>query len=140
MTRRSALLAGLPLLLLLSAAAPAAPYEPERGSPERTAILDGLRSTVADFVGGHVGFLVSALRVDQGWAFVVVEPQWPNGKPIDPAAIGLDMSARSGLTTYALLRRRQESWTLVDWAIGPRDPIWRDWWRDYGAPREIFPK
>jgi hypothetical protein len=127
-------------LLLVAATAFAAPYEPERGSAERAAILAEVRPAVAELVGGNVGFLVQTLLVDQGWAFVIAEPDWPNGKPIDPAAIGLDMRERNGLTTYALLRQRQQTWTLVELAVGPKDGAWRDWWRSYGAPREIFPK
>ena len=54
-------------MLALCAAAPA--------SSERKAVLDALRSSVETKVGPNVEFVVQVLRVENGWAFVMADPQ-----------------------------------------------------------------
>jgi hypothetical protein len=119
--------------------ASASPYEPTRNSAERRAILDALRPAVERQLQPPVEFLVSHLLVDQGWAFVSVEPQRPGGAAIDVDAVGFDMDMRDGLTTWALLRKQSGGWRIVEWVLGPSDVAWHGWWDTYDAPREIFP-
>ena len=102
-----------------SAAAVAAP-----GSAQRRAILDALRPAVEARLGPNVEFRVTAIRVRQGWAFVIAEPQRRGGKPIDGYAIfGEDFRNMDGLTTTAVLRFQSDRWNLVDHAIGATD-VW----------------
>ena len=117
----------------------AAAYEPRRGSAEREAILDALRPAVEGKLRSPVEFVVSRMRVHDGWAFVEVEPQRPRGRPIDSAALGFDTEMMNGLTTWALLKHQSGGWTLVTWVLGPTDVAWEGWWDTYGAPRDIFP-
>ena len=55
---------------------------PPPGSPERKAIMDGLRPTFEKAFGKPVEFKVESLRVAAGFAWVEVHPQRPNGKQI----------------------------------------------------------
>jgi hypothetical protein len=73
---------------------------PEAGSPLRATILDELRDEVVKNHGLEVVFQVSVLRVLDGWAWVEVLPQSPNGK-----------SNYEGIT--ALLEKKQREWVPV---------------------------
>lgn len=118
----------------------AAPREPVPGSAERRAILDAVRPAVEGELGAPVEFVVTVMRVDQGFAFLQLEPQRPGGVAIDPVALGLPTEMMDGLTTYALVKRQSAGWTMVDWALGPTDVAWWGWWDTYGAPRNLFPQ
>ncbi len=50
---------------------------PLPGSPLRADILNALRPTVQNEIGGAVEFVVRELRVLQNWAFVSARPQRP---------------------------------------------------------------
>jgi hypothetical protein len=53
-------------------------HEPKAGSPERKAIMDGLRATLKAndaFKGKDVVFVVRHLKVHNGWAWVEAGPQ-----------------------------------------------------------------
>lgn len=94
--------AALPLSLLLAAVPAGAqqggPWEPAVGTVERRSILDALRKTgdVPDRV-----FVIRSMKVQNGWAWVVVDPE-----------------SRDRLSRYetesALLRGAAETWTVVD--------------------------
>jgi hypothetical protein len=75
-SRRQAI-AGLIALLAgatLPARAHAEVFTPPRGSELRADILDALRPTVADEIGGAIEFVVSSLRVQGNWAYASVRP------------------------------------------------------------------
>jgi hypothetical protein len=46
----------------------------------------------------------------------------------------LDGSGR----TYALLRRQDGEWRVIDHAVGPTDVAWADWPQRHGAPASLF--
>ncbi len=52
---------------------------------ERKAVLDALRPAVESKLGPNVEFVVQVIRVEDGWAFVMADPQRKGGKPIDGA-------------------------------------------------------
>lgn len=56
------------------------PHTPARGSAERKAILDALREEVQRLHHIRVIFVVPYMKVQQGWAWVHVRPQSPDGK------------------------------------------------------------
>lgn len=50
------------------------------GSPVRRAILDALRQKMKSLSGLNIVFVVRSLKVKDGWAWVHVRPQSPDGK------------------------------------------------------------
>ncbi|MFM6854521.1 MAG: hypothetical protein ACKOUM_10630, partial [Sphingopyxis sp.] len=97
---------------------------PARGTAQRTAILDALRPRVEQELGRPVEFVVTCLRVNNGWAFANVQPRQRGGRAIDPRILR-DWRERDGLTTTALLRFRNGRWVVQDHAIGATD-VWYD--------------
>ena len=94
------------------------------GTPQRRAILDALRSAVEARLGPRVEFVVSEIRVRQGWALVVAEPQRRGGARIDGRQyFPGQWEEMDGLTTSAVLRFSEGRWILVDHAIGATD-VW----------------
>ena len=112
-------------LLVLIAAPPA--------TADRKAVLDALRPPVEAKLGPNVEFVVAHLRIEDGWAFVIVDPQRKGGKPIDGWAIfGEHFDNMDGLRTEAVLRRTKGRWRVVDWGIGATDV----WYCD-GGPKKL---
>ena len=106
---------------------------PATGSAQRRAILDALRPAIERRLGPDVEFVVTQIRVGNGWAFVMAEPQRRGGRPIDGRRhFGDDFENMDGLTVTALLRF-QRGWTLVDHAIGATDA----WYCDGGPSRVV---
>ena len=103
-------------LFLLAAAAPA--------QHERAAVLDALRPKVERRLGPNVEFVVAFLRVENGWAFVIADPQRKGGKAIDGYRIfGDDFNNMDGLRVDAVLQKRNGRWAVADYAIGATD-VW----------------
>jgi len=102
-------------MLALSVAAPA--------SPQRKAVLDALRPPVEAKIGRSVEFVVQVLRVEDGWAFVMADPQRKSGKPIDGNRYFDDFDNMDGLRVDAVLQLKGGRWRVVDFAIGATD-VW----------------
>jgi hypothetical protein len=98
---------------------------PSAGSAQRRAILDALRPAIERRLGGNVEFVVNRIRVVNGWALVIAEPQRRGGGRINPRQYfsADDLQAMDGLTINAVLRYQGGRWRLVDHAIGPTD-VW----------------
>jgi hypothetical protein len=94
---------------------------PPSGSPERKAILDGLRPGFEKAFGKPVEFRVSSMRVAAGFAWVVVHPQRPNGAPIGKAewdrAVGPCEQDRTNVVAQFWMRERGDGWR-VGWGNG----------------------
>ena len=106
---------------------------------ERKAVLDALRPAVETKLGPNVEFVVQVIRVEDGWAFVMADPQRKGGKAIDGRRIfGEDFDNMDGLRVDAALQRRNGRWEVVDYGIGATD-VWycdvgpRTLTRDYGC-------
>ena len=110
-------------ILALCAAAPA--------SCERKAVLDALRPLVETKVGSNVEFVVQVLRVENGWAFVMADPQRKGGKPIDGNRYFDDFDNMDGLRVDAVLQLKGGRWRVVDFAIGATDV----WYCDVGPKK-----
>ena len=92
--------------------------------PERKAVRDALRPAVETRLGPNVEFVVQVIRVEDGWAFVMADPQRKGGKPIDGRRIfGEDFENMDGLRVDAVLQLKGGRWKLVDYAIGATD-VW----------------
>jgi len=117
-------------------------YTPQRGDPERAAILDAVRPAVETRLFPPIEFVVSTMNVSGPWAYVVLQPQRPGGGAIDPLTTRVAEDARAGmldgLTTDALLLYRYDRWNLIAWSIGATDVVWDPWPQWYGAPRALF--
>ena len=110
------------VLTIAASAAPAA--EPAPGSALRKEILSTLRPTIERRLGAPVEFKVTVIRVEGSWAFLVVDPQRPGGRPIDGHKIfGEHFDNMDGLRAEAVLRREKGKWRVVDHALGATD-VW----------------
>ena len=118
------------------------PYTPEKGSPERKAILDALRIPVERDLKQKVVFVAENFNVLGSWAFVSGTPQNANGGSPDYSrtqyADALDSGAFDN-NFFALLRKTAGKWKVTTSAIGCTDVCYADWWRRYRAPKGVFP-
>lgn len=83
------------------AAQTGSPHTPARGSAERMAIMDAMRAHRRQFDSQAVIFVVSYLRVQNGWAWLTVAPQSPDGR-------------QHYEEESALLRLRSGQWRVVE--------------------------
>jgi hypothetical protein len=102
---------------------------PERGTKERSAMLDAVRAHAEEQLGAPIEFVVYDLRVDGRFGFASLQAQRPGGGAIDLYATPgfkegtLEPDFMDGTSMQALLRRSGETWVAVHWAIGPTD-LW----------------
>jgi hypothetical protein len=131
----------------LSSAAHAAPIaegvrDIGKSDALRKPLLDALRGPIQKDLGQSVQFVVSTLRVQDGWAFVVATPQTPTGKPIDYArtryASAIAEGVFDGGTVFALLRSDGSAWSVTAFVIGPTDVAYLAWPEQHGAPATLF--
>jgi hypothetical protein len=117
-------------------------HTPSKGSAERTAILNALRTPVEKELKQKIVFNVEHFNVSGNWAFISGEPQnstggRPNyrGTPYQKA-VSADMFDNN---FFALLKKTGGKWKVVTRAIGCTDVCYLDWWSKYKAPKAIFP-
>lgn len=114
-------------------------YTPAKGSAERKAILDGLRTVIGKMSGLEVIFVVRHLKENNGWAWVEADPQSVDGtQHYEPIT--------------ALFHRKNGRWTYVEgppeFAVCEEDPdciddarYFKKLARKYpAASPDIFPK
>ena len=117
------------------------PFTPERGSPERKAIVDALRVPVKKQLRQKVIFRIDHLKVEKGWAFLLGAPQRPDGSSIDYTGTVYQEAVDEGAfddSIVALLRNTNGKWRVVQYVIGATDVPYVDWDTKYRAPRGIF--
>ncbi len=115
---------------------------PEKGSPERKAILDALRVPVEKELKQKIVFVTDHFKVQGTWAFVSGTPQTADGGRPDYRNTEYWDAADSGAfddNFFALLRKIGGKWRVVTKAIGCTDVCYADWWSRYKAPKAIFP-
>ena len=99
---------------------------PAMGTPERKAILDGLRPTVERRLKSELRFSVSDIRAYKGWAMVTALPQRKDGGTLDIGQLfGEQSEYMDGLTVTAVLQRKGAEWVLVEHMIGATDVWWQ---------------
>ena len=136
----------LPIILLtiafaITASAQSA-YTPDKGSPERKAILDALRVPVERDLKQKVVFVADNFKVQGAWAFVSGTPQNSTGGEPDYSKTKYADQVDSGAfdnNFFALLRKTAGKWKVTTYAIGCTDVCYTDWWRRFKAPKAIFP-
>ena len=137
------ILIGLSFALLLASTSFAqSVYTPERGSAERKAILDSLRIPVEKELKQKIQFNINDFNVLGNWAFVSGDPQDLNGERPDYSdtpyqeALEADMFDNN---FFALLKKTGGKWKVTTYAIGCTDVCYATWWKDYKAPKAVFP-
>lgn len=117
-------------------------YTPEKGSPERKAILDALRIPVERELKQKIVFVADNFKVQGTWAFVGGSPQNASGGEPDYRGTIYFEAKKDGIfdnNFFALLRKSGGKWRVVTRAIGCTDVCYADWWRTHKAPKAIFP-
>lgn len=133
-------------LLIVTALAPTllaqSVYTPEKGSPERKAILDALRIPIERDLKQKVVFVADNFSVQGNWAFVGGRPQAADGSEPNYSNTKFGEAVDSGAfdnNFFALLKKNAGKWKVTTYAIGCTDVCFADWWRRYRAPKAIFP-
>jgi hypothetical protein len=117
------------------------PYTPEKGSPERKAIVDALRTPVEKKLKQPVIFKIDHLKVQNGWAFLLGVPQRPDGSGIDYQNTIYQEAVRAGAFDngiVALMHNVNGKWRVTEYVIGATDVPYVDWDKKYRAPKAIF--
>ena len=132
----------VPAPVLAQAPAAAAARDVGPADPLRPVLLNALRPAIVADLGQSVKFVVATLRTQGDWAYVVARPQRPDGREIDFRATryreAIDQGVFDGPTLYALMQRREQRWTVVDFVIGPTDVAWAGWPEEHGAPAALL--
>jgi len=115
-------------------------YEPVKSSPERKAILDALRIPVERDLKQKIVFVADNFKVQGTWAFVDGRPTTPTGQ--EPNLKNTAWDGQEDMfddNFFGLLRKRNAKWRVVAYALGCTDVCYSHWWREYKAPKAIFP-
>lgn len=117
-------------------------YEPERDSAERKAIMNALRVPVEKELKKKAIFAVSHLKVQGNWAFMTGTPQKADGSQMDYRGTIYQQEQENGAFDdgiVALLKKTGGKWRVVKYLIGATDVPYGYWWKDYKAPKAVFP-
>jgi hypothetical protein len=135
----------LSVLLMLGAVIAAngqSVYTPDRGSAERKAILDAVRTPVERELKQKIVFAASTFNVLGNWTFIFGTMQTPEGGQPDFSRTKYAQAQRDGFfdnNFQALIKKTAGKWTVVKYQIGCTDVCYTEWWRQYRAPKSIFP-
>lgn len=117
-------------------------YTPAKGSTERTAILDALRAPVEKELKQKIQFSIDNFKVSGNWAFLGGTPQNMSGGRPNYRNTPYWEAINDGMfdnNFFALLRKTSGKWRVVTYAIGCTDVCYATWWKQYKAPKAIFP-
>jgi len=127
------------------AAPPSAPAASEAPDPAtaRADVLAASAPIVSATIGLPVSLSPTTVNIQDDWAWVVAQPQTPEGGTIDWSATTFAEDAELGVldgggTTYVLLKRENGAWRVLDHVVGPTDVAWINWPTQYGAPAELM--
>src|SRR3954463_14880546 len=129
-------------LLLATGVFAQAVTHPEKGSAERSELLDTLRPPIEKELKQKVVFVINQISVQEGWAFVDGRLRTPEGKVPNWKGTTYAQAAKYGAQSdgvSALLKRSGTGWKIVTKAIGCTDVCYVDWWKRYKAPKAVFP-
>ena len=117
--------------------------EPPVGSPQRKAILDGLRVPVEMKLGFPVIFVVSELRVAGHYAFLLGKPYHAGSRaPVDwrktPFREEFESDVFSGEIVALLEEGAQGAWAPIELVWGPTDVCYLDWPEKHRLPKALF--
>ena len=112
-------------------------------NPELDAITAALAFRVEVEIGQPVSFTATSMQINEDWAWLIAQPWTPEGTQIDWSQTRYAERASEGMLdgggiTYALFKRENGQWRVVDFAVGPTDVAWADWSERYGAPEGLM--
>lgn len=139
---KSVILALLMMLAGFASISAQAVYTPEKGTPERKAILDTLRVPVERALKQKIVFVADTFNVSASWAFVSGSLQGTDGNAPDFSRTEYAEAIEAGAfdnNYFALLKRSSNKWKLVTYQIGCTDVCYLPWPKQYKAPKAIFP-
>ena len=116
-------------------------HTPDKGSPERKAILDALRVPVERAMKQKIVFVADKFNVQGTWAFVGGSMQTPSGDQPNLSGTEFAEAAKEGFydgNFFGLLRKSGGKWRVVKHAIGCTDVCYAEWWKEARAPKAIF--
>lgn len=128
-------------LAVMSAAAQTV-YTPEKGSPERKAILDALRVPVEKQLKQKVIFAAENFNVYSNWAFIGGAPQSADGGKLNYSGTRYAQAQAAGMfdsNIFALLKKTAGAWKVITFQIGCTDVCYLPWQKQYKAPKAVFP-
>ena len=128
--------------MLFGAAQAQSVYTPEKGSAERKVILDSLRAPIERELKQKIVFAADTFHVSGNWTFIYGSMQTPEGGQPDFSRTNYAEAKREGFfdnNFQALLKRAAGKWTVIKYQIGCTDVCYTEWWRQYRAPKAIFP-
>ena len=141
MVKRSLLTAAVFVLAFTATTVAQSVYTPEKGTPERKAILDALRVPVERELKQKIVFVADNFKVQGTWAFVSGTPQNTSGGEPNyrgtPYFEARDQGAFDN-NFFALLKRTGGKWRVIKYAIGCTDVCYYDWFETHKAPKAIF--
>ena len=117
-------------------------HTPEKGSKERAEILDALRVPVERDLKQKIVFALDNFNVAGNWAFLSGTPQTVDGGKPDYSRTKYANAVDSGAfdnNIFALLKKTAGKWKVVTHRIGCTDVCFATWWKDYRAPKAVFP-
>ncbi len=130
------------VIIAASLAAAQSVHTPEKGSPERKAILDALRIPVERELKQPIVFAADHFNVTATWAFLGGQPQAPGGGAPNYRGTPYQKAKAADMfdnNFFALLKKIAGKWKVVHYDIGCTDVCYADWWKRYKAPKAIFP-
>ncbi|KXK06621.1 MAG: hypothetical protein UZ17_ACD001000426 [Acidobacteria bacterium OLB17] len=130
------------LMIFAGSAAAQSIYTPEKGTPERKAILDTLRVPVERELKQKIVFVADTFNVSGAWAFVSGSLQGPDGGSPDFSGTQYAEAMEAGAfdnNYFALLKKSGGRWKVTAYAIGCTDVCYLPWPQKYRAPKAIFP-
>jgi hypothetical protein len=137
--------------LALAACSPPAPKTEAPQSPAASAPVVAadaatqtrLQAAIAQKLGAYLGSPVSleveTMQTQGDWAWAVVTPRAPDGKPFDFSKTKYaDAELDGGGRTYLLLAKSGDTWSVRDFAVGPTDVAWLTWPQKHNAPPQVM--
>jgi hypothetical protein len=130
---------GLSLFLSTLSPLQAGPVtSPGPGSLDRKEILDEIRPRAEGQLGRPVEFVVTTMKVQDGWSFAEVKAQRPGGKSIPLNETIFGENDINSFIIFALLQDTSSGWMLIEYDLDPKEPMAMVWRQKYGLPATLF--
>ena len=114
----------------------------DKGSADRTIILNILRIKVKPQIKQDITFVVSSLQVKDNYAFFKGNVRDITGRQIDFRKTVFKERVEAGIfegdPTFALFKKINGKWKYLIHVVGPTDVAYACWWKEYKAPKQIF--
>ena len=118
---------------------PATPPEAPSAEAESASLVAALTPVVAADVGQpNVTLTAETVRVQDDWGWLVAQPHGVDWSATKYAARAEAGALDGNGTTYALLKRENGAWRVLDFVVGPTDVAYMDWPARHGAPPELM--